>query len=592
MATYAGGQAWGRLLASGEISDVYWGKLDGWEVAVKRFKPAAPPSDRQRATFEATCRRLPRVQSRHVAALVGYCAEEGAAVYEFVAGQTLEGRLFGGGGRDAMAWRERVRAVHGAAEGLAALHAAGVSHGDLHPGSIVVTPGGAGVLVGWGGDLLGEALLGPGTYHARVMVRNDAKGWAFCAPEVVHKAPALLSVARAAVGPERRLAPGAEGGGGWRDLFPHATHPRDLLPDPRVVDEPRTDVFALGVVIWEVLQGKRLVDTLWVQEARSESAEALAQLREEKRVAWEMRARRRSRLGTLWHYATLQFLASPGLREAWVALGFEAPDGQQVEYTVVPKARTLAALDEGWREYGAARGLADPAAGAWDHEGVRYLAHAACQCLHPEAARRPSSAALYEKLAFPEAEFRVPWYGAVIRVQRLLGRVVRGVLYVFEALLSVFLLALALPRLGLRLLALSLRALGGLLGLAAGAHGLLVGALDAGMWASGAVRGGLMGVGVEYRLPQVLLAVAAGAYVLGKAWARYAPAVEDAVLPAAAAAGRVLWSAHAAAAAAEGVVRRLAPGLLGGYTVFQTGEAGNLGLVPATEPLRRALRLP
>lgn len=46
------------------------------------------------------------------------------------------------------------------------------------------------------------------------------------------------------------------------------------------------------------------------------------------------------------------------------------------------------------------------------------------------------------------------------------------------------------------------------------------------------------------------------------------------------------------AAWVEGLIRKIMPGILGGYTVFQTGEEGALGLIPITEPLKRMLRLP
>lgn len=102
---------------------------------------------------------------------------------------------------------------------------------------------------------------------------------------------------------------------------------------------------------------------------------------------------------------------------------------------VVPHAPTTAHLDKGWREYGAARGLGDKRAGPWDHEGVRFAAHAASRCLSHDPAKRPPAAEMAGALALGEGEFRLAWYGALIHGQRLAMRVARGILWAAEAVL-------------------------------------------------------------------------------------------------------------------------------------------------------------
>lgn len=154
---------------------------------------------------------------------------------------------------------------------------AGVVHWDLHPASVIVAPDGRAVLVGWAHDLLGEALMGPGGYHGRAMIRNDERGWAYVAPEAIHRAPALLAAGRAMTGRTRRRPHAGAGHGEEEEEVAGREHGARVRASVKAVQArglgrgPPSDVWALGVMVWEALRGKRLVETLWLQDVQTET---------------------------------------------------------------------------------------------------------------------------------------------------------------------------------------------------------------------------------------------------------------------------------------------------------------------------------
>ncbi|KAK9061816.1 hypothetical protein SSX86_019000 [Deinandra increscens subsp. villosa] len=115
-----------NLLGEGGFGCVYKGLLaDGREVAVKQLKIGGGQGERE---FRAEVEIISRVHHRHLVSLVGYCISDHQRllVYQFVSNDTLHYHLHGEG-RPVMDWATRIRVAAGAARGLAYLHE------DCHP---------------------------------------------------------------------------------------------------------------------------------------------------------------------------------------------------------------------------------------------------------------------------------------------------------------------------------------------------------------------------------------------------------------------------------------------------------------------------
>ncbi|KFK44438.1 hypothetical protein AALP_AA1G256500 [Arabis alpina] len=115
-----------NILGEGGFGCVYKGTLhDGKVVAVKQLKAGSGQGDRE---FKAEVEIISRVHHRHLVSLVGYCISDQhrLLIYEYVANQTLEHHLHGKG-LPVLEWSKRVRIAIGSAKGLAYLHE------DCHP---------------------------------------------------------------------------------------------------------------------------------------------------------------------------------------------------------------------------------------------------------------------------------------------------------------------------------------------------------------------------------------------------------------------------------------------------------------------------
>uniref|UniRef100_A0A7N0UDD0 non-specific serine/threonine protein kinase n=1 Tax=Kalanchoe fedtschenkoi TaxID=63787 RepID=A0A7N0UDD0_KALFE len=126
LAAATGGFAQSNLLGQGGFGYVHKGVLpNGKEVAVKSLKTGSGQGERE---FQAEVEIISRVHHRHLVSLVGYCIAGGQRmlVYEFVPNNTLEYHLHGQG-RPVMDWPSRLRIALGSAKGLAYLHE------DCHP---------------------------------------------------------------------------------------------------------------------------------------------------------------------------------------------------------------------------------------------------------------------------------------------------------------------------------------------------------------------------------------------------------------------------------------------------------------------------
>jgi serine/threonine protein kinase len=116
-----------NMLGQGGFGYVYKGVLagSGKEVAVKQLKSGSGQGERE---FQAEVEIISRVHHRHLVSLVGYCiaGNQRMLVYEFVANNTLEHHLYAKDG-PVMDWNTRMKIALGSAKGLAYLHE------DCHP---------------------------------------------------------------------------------------------------------------------------------------------------------------------------------------------------------------------------------------------------------------------------------------------------------------------------------------------------------------------------------------------------------------------------------------------------------------------------
>lgn len=115
-----------NVLGEGGFGCVYKGVLpDGKVVAVKQLKAGSGQGERE---FKAEVEIISRVHHRHLVSLVGYCIAEHQRllIYEFVPNQTLEHHLHADG-LPVLDWTKRLKIALGAAKGLAYLHE------DCHP---------------------------------------------------------------------------------------------------------------------------------------------------------------------------------------------------------------------------------------------------------------------------------------------------------------------------------------------------------------------------------------------------------------------------------------------------------------------------
>lgn len=116
-----------NILGEGGFGCVYQGCLpEGKSVAVKQLKAGSGQGERE---FKAEVEIISRVHHRHLVSLVGYCVSEHhrLLIYEFVPNKTLEYHLHSGNAVPVLEWSNRLKIALGAAKGLAYLHE------DCHP---------------------------------------------------------------------------------------------------------------------------------------------------------------------------------------------------------------------------------------------------------------------------------------------------------------------------------------------------------------------------------------------------------------------------------------------------------------------------
>ncbi|CAB4263174.1 unnamed protein product [Prunus armeniaca] len=202
-----------NILARGGFGVVYKGELhDGTRIAVKRMECVAVSTERMNE-FEAEIAFLAKVKHRHLVSLLGYCinGNERLLVYEYMPQGTLTQHLYNWreNGVPPLTWRQRITIALDVARGVEYLHGLAPQsfiHRDLKPSNI----------------LLGDDM--------RAKVADFG---------LVKHAPDANSVETRVAGTFGYLAP-------------------EYTATGRVTT--RVDVYAFGVVLMQLLSGKKALD--------------------------------------------------------------------------------------------------------------------------------------------------------------------------------------------------------------------------------------------------------------------------------------------------------------------------------------------
>ena len=197
----------------------------GRQVAIK-ILPDAFASDPERlARFEREAKTLASLNHPHIAAIYGFEKSSGmhALVMELVEGEDLSQRI----ARGAIPLDEALPIAKQIAEALEAAHEQGIVHRDLKPANVKVRPDGTVKVLDFG---LAKALdQGSG-------IRDQGSGGAANSPTITTPA---MTQAGMILGTAAYMAPEQAKG--------------------RPVDK-RADIWAFGVVLFEMLAGRRPFD--------------------------------------------------------------------------------------------------------------------------------------------------------------------------------------------------------------------------------------------------------------------------------------------------------------------------------------------
>jgi serine/threonine protein kinase len=209
------------LLATGGMGEVYRGHDDrlGRDVAIKIVAEGLASEDKELERFQREARTLASLSHPNVLSIFDFGEHDGVwyAVTELLRGENLRERM----GKRALPWRTATAIAVAVARGLAAAHAAGIVHRDLKPENVFLQADG------------GVKVLDFGLAH-----RDQPTG------EGIPPAAREETL----VGTALYMAP------------------EQICGEP---PDPRTDIFGLGVLLYEMLTGTRPFGRLTVGETMS-----------------------------------------------------------------------------------------------------------------------------------------------------------------------------------------------------------------------------------------------------------------------------------------------------------------------------------